>query len=321
MSVTEPTDSTISQARDRAAPPTAFLICAAGSQALTILYADADARRCLPGRALLGAPLASLFRDERAEESVARAQCLLARGGTAVCNFAVDDGLGGSRRLTIRLQPIIASDDGRARALCTLQPVEAGDRIAPPACSTLTATEPIVLDRQFGPARAAPTAPSPTSLDMVDFVETLADRLVWLLPGAVAVSVDRPQLGVAAAVAGDPLEELIAALLIEAVPPQRWRYTVRVTVTVDAETGAPMLRFAIPDAPLAACSPTADVAARMADLGIVWRPLQADTIALLLPSAPSAAVVAAHLPRRRSADGSIQPNPRAAAAAVGSVRA
>ena len=129
---------------------------------------------------------------------------------------------------------------------------------------------------------AVPANDTVEALDLDTFTDALADRLAWLLPGAVQVDLAPLRRPLAAAVPADPLEEPAAALLMEASPAARWRYTVQVAAGVD-DAGRPVLRLAVPGGSLGRCRPPAELQARMASLEVTWRRLDDDTVELTLP--------------------------------------
>ncbi len=291
MSVSKPISTATMRVETILPLPAGFLICAADTPALTVLYADADARRWLRGTNVVGSPLAALFAGSDVEGRFAAAHGKLGAGGAALDDAELSCRCHRRCRVAVRLQAVPAGGDGRRRALCILNP-------RPPRDEPAATIGEIIMDRTM-PVAAAPATETlddvngaAEPLDLADFTETLADRLAWLLPGAVHVELTPALLPSTATVPADPLEEIAAALLMEASPPERWRYTVRVAVGSDGD-GLPTLRLTVPGGSLACRRPVAELQVRMDGLGIAWRRLDDDTIDLILPPAAAAIDAAA----------------------------
>ena len=100
---------------------TGFLICAAGTPALTILFADDDARGCFRDRSPVGRPLAALFHGGDVHRRLLRVQRSLLRGSAPSYDLDLVCRCRYRCRLTVRLEPMRTDADGRPRLLCSLE--------------------------------------------------------------------------------------------------------------------------------------------------------------------------------------------------------
>jgi hypothetical protein len=259
-----------------------FVICAADSDALSILYADDRVQSCFPERDVIGNDFASLFTGPDVAGELREACEALLAGRRVATELAPRSGVVPPRPVTVHMQPMAWSGSAPRHVFCSFDPApnehEAG-LVAPRRAVAATPRE--ALDD--------------AELDLGEFAEALADRLTWLLPGAVTVDVTVPPWPVWVAAANDPLEEAVALVLAQAAPPNPWRYTVRLSVGIEAD-GSPSLQLEIDGTKLAETRLPEEVTTRLRELQTSLGATDDGAVTLILPpgdSAPLAIVAAA----------------------------
>ncbi len=201
-----------------------FLICNAGSETFRVLYADLRARAFFCARPVVGAPLDALFELDAPEDLLARLRATVAGGDAETFFAATRDRDGALIDLHVHVRPLAGGDGHTPWALCTFD----------------------VVDDGTAPGHRAPMRlPDYEQAEVGQVVERLAERLSFLLPGHVEVSVEMPTERWWVAASAEDIEEIVSCCLATAMPFDPWRYAVKLVGVPEPEARRIRLVFGL----------------------------------------------------------------------------